>query len=58
MLSATCSVVEALQRLLPDAGQAALDGRAASLADAADQQLTSLGQAPGKVRATKNTLST
>ena len=48
-LSATCSVVEALQRLLPADGQAALDGQAAALAEAAVQQQAALGSAPGKV---------
>ena len=57
-LSATCSVVEALQRLLPAAGQAGLDDRAASLAEAAAQQLASLGQAPGKVDAADSCHST
>ncbi len=48
-LSATCSVVEALQRLLPSDGQAGLDGQAAALAEAAVQQQAALGSAPGKV---------
>ena len=48
-LAATCSIVEALRRLLPAAGEAGLDGRAASLAEAAAQQLASLGPAPGRV---------
>lgn len=48
-LSATCSIVEALQRLLPADGQAGLDGHAAALAEAAVQQQAALGSAPGKV---------
>ena len=55
-LAATCSIVEALQRLLPGAGQAVLDGQAASLAGAAAQQLAALGQAPGKVGLTETRL--